>query len=57
MLDLVRRRPRFEAPVIAFVVVVLAAYFATLWWSWTAVAVDQLRGGEGNEVADTGIAC
>ena len=57
MLDLAPRRPRFEAPVIAFVVVVLAAYFATLWWSWTAAAVDQLRGGEGNEVADTGFGC
>ena len=56
MLDLVPRRPRFEAAVVAFFFLVLTGYAVVLWWSWTAVAVDALRSGP-TAVDDTGLAC
>lgn len=56
MLDLVPRRPRFEGPVLAFVVVVLTVYAVGFWLAWSDFAVQELRGGE-VAVDDTGIAC
>ena len=54
-LELGSRPPRFEGPVIAFFVVVVAAYAVLLWWSWSAALVEAM--GSEVEVADTGLAC
>lgn len=56
MLDLLPRRPRFEGPVLVFVVVVVTVYAVGFWLAWSSFAVQELRGGE-VVVADTGFGC
>lgn len=55
-MDLRSPPPRWEGPVLAFVVVVVTVYVVVFWLAWSDFAVQELRGGE-VVVADTGFGC
>ncbi len=56
MLDLVPRRPRFEGPVVVFVVAALTVYALGFWLAWSGFAAQELLGDEA-AVEDTGFGC
>ena len=57
MPDLVPRRSRFEWPLLAFGVAVLAAHAFALCWSWSGFPAEPPDRGVEVEVADTGFGC